>query len=38
MNEFQIRQHGDIFLLMFDVTFFTKTPCSKVLDKGLFVG
>ena len=24
MNEFQIRQHGDIFLLMFDVAFLPR--------------
>ena len=36
MNEFQIHQHDDIFLLTFDVAFFTKTPCSKSWIKRLF--
>ena len=37
MNEFQIHQHDDIFLLTFDVVFFTKIPCSKSWIKDCFV-
>ena len=35
MNEFQIHQHDDIFLLTFDVVFYQDT-LFEILDKRLF--